>query len=128
MSIGSRIREARLRKGISQRALGEAVGATRGTIANYEADVSEPKSDMFGKLATVLDVSTDYLFQDIVPSAMLGEDAFSETDKALAEKLYDTLVMAGFIKRGQDLTDKQFRALDAIAIILDAVFVDHVGQ
>ncbi len=124
MSIGSRIREARLRKGISQRALGEAVGATRGTIANYEADISEPKSDMFSKLASVLDISTDYLFQDIIPSAMLGKDEFSQDDKILAGKLYDALVAAGFIKRGQDITDRQFRALDAISVLLDMLFFD----
>lgn len=79
---------------------------------------------MFSKLASVLDISTDYLFQDIIPSAMLGKDEFSQDDKILAGKLYDALVAAGFIKRGQDITDRQFRALDAISVLLDMLFFD----
>lgn len=64
MSIGSRIKDARIRKNLTQRELASLVGVTNGAIANYEAGTSSPKEPVMFKLLEVLGVDANYLFQD----------------------------------------------------------------
>jgi transcriptional regulator with XRE-family HTH domain len=66
MSMGSRILEARTRKGLTQEALAEKIGVTKGAVANYENSVSFPKIDILFKLFEVLEVDANYLYQDYV--------------------------------------------------------------
>lgn len=64
MSIGSRIKDARLRKKLTQKELAQLVGVTNGAIANYEAGTSSPREPVMFKLLEVLEVDANYLFQD----------------------------------------------------------------
>lgn len=64
MSMGSRILEARTRKGLTQESLAEKIGVTKGAIANYENSVSFPKVDILFKLFEALDVDANFLYQD----------------------------------------------------------------
>lgn len=64
MSIGSRIKDARISKNLTQRELATMVGVTNGAIANYEAGTSSPKEPVLFKLLEVLEVDANYLFQD----------------------------------------------------------------
>lgn len=61
MSIGKRIQYFRKLRGMTQEALGRAVGLPEGSahtrIAQYESGLRVPKHDMIRKLAEVLDVS-----------------------------------------------------------------------
>lgn len=54
MSIGSRIKEARINKKLTQEELALKIGVTKGAIANYENEVSTPKVDLIYKLFDVL--------------------------------------------------------------------------
>lgn len=64
MSIGSRIKDARVRKNYTQRELAKLVGVTNGAIANYEAGTSSPKEPVLFRLLEALEVDANYLFQD----------------------------------------------------------------
>lgn len=64
MSMGSRILEARTRKGLTQESLAEKIGVTKGAIANYENSFSFPKVDILFKLFDALDVDANFLYQD----------------------------------------------------------------
>lgn len=74
MSIGSRIKEAREKKGLSQVKLAEALGISKGAIGNYECDKSSPKDSILFKLMTVLDVDANFLFQDELIDAQIKKD------------------------------------------------------
>lgn len=56
-----RIKFFRLLKGLSQEALGKAVGVTRQTISSWEKGETTPTADHLFKLADVFGVSTDEL-------------------------------------------------------------------
>ncbi len=60
-SIGIRIRNLRLEKGLSQPQLAKMVGVSKGVISFWENDVNEPKASYIKILATCLEVSADYL-------------------------------------------------------------------
>lgn len=66
MAIGKRIREARLKKSLTQEELAKIVGVTKGAIANYENNTSHPKEPVMYSLIDALDVDANFLFQDFV--------------------------------------------------------------
>ena len=68
--IGSRIREIRLARGLTQAELGDKVGLTADRIRQYEAGYRKPKTDTIKAIASALEVqplamidpvSTEYL-------------------------------------------------------------------
>ena len=64
MSIGQRIKEARIARHMTQTELAESVGVTNGAIGNYETDVSSPKEPILIKLMEVLNVDANFIYQD----------------------------------------------------------------
>lgn len=68
MGIGSRIKEAREKLGITQTELGKLVGVTGSAITNYENNTSHPKEQILYKLLEALNVDANYLFQDEMSS------------------------------------------------------------
>lgn len=68
MSIGSRIKQARLCIEMSQEELAKSVGVTKGAIGNYETDVSCPKEPILISLMKVLNVDANYIYQDYIQS------------------------------------------------------------
>lgn len=69
MSIGSRLKEARKNKGLTQEALAALVNVSKGAIGNYESGVSSPKDSILIDLMRVLDVDANFLYQDLAPSS-----------------------------------------------------------
>ena len=59
--IGSRIRELRLEKGLSQPQLAAAIGVSDGVISLWENGVNEPKASYIIALCKFFSVSADYL-------------------------------------------------------------------
>ena len=59
--FGSKLKELRLEKGLTQRALGEALGFCNQTISFWESGQREPDLDALVKVAKYFDISVDYL-------------------------------------------------------------------
>lgn len=84
MGIGSRIKQARERLGLTQVELGKIVGVTGSSITNYENNTSHPKEPILYKLLDALHVDANYLFQDELPdirSNVLSADEQKHIDK-----------------------------------------------
>ena len=64
MSIGSRLKEARLRNKMTQADLAKAAQVTTSAIGNYETGVSSPKEPVLIELMKVLGVDANFLYQD----------------------------------------------------------------
>lgn len=60
-TIGKRLREARLKKGITQAEVAKRLGVTRSVIARYEKEINDPPSENISRLAEILGVSADWL-------------------------------------------------------------------
>lgn len=60
-SLGDRIRRARIKMGLSQVSLADAIGVKAGTLSGYEREYRRPDVEMLDRIASVLGVSTDYL-------------------------------------------------------------------
>lgn len=57
-----RLKELRLKKGLTQTELGEKVGVKQNTFTNWEKGKREPSFENLIKLADLLEVSLDWLF------------------------------------------------------------------
>lgn len=66
MSIGAKVKALRIQNDITQEELAKKIGVTSGTIGMIETDNRKPSLDVLKKIATVFNVSTDYLL-DIKP-------------------------------------------------------------
>ena len=69
MSIGSRIRALRMKKGLTQRQLGVMLGFNESNadvrVAQYESANKVPRKDLLERIANVLDVDVSFLNPDI---------------------------------------------------------------
>lgn len=61
MNIGDRIKEVRLRSGLTQEALASQMGIAKTTLTGYEKGYRDPKSDKLAKIAIICDTTVDYL-------------------------------------------------------------------
>jgi len=61
MSFGSRLLQARKKKGMSQEELAKMLGTKGPAIGRYERDEMKPSIEAAAKMAQILDVSLDWL-------------------------------------------------------------------
>lgn len=61
MDFKDRLKELRVKKGISQNELARIIGVHVTNISRYERGENRPTSDVLAKLANALDVTADYL-------------------------------------------------------------------
>lgn len=61
MTFGKRLRDVRMKRNLTQRAISEHLGIALRTYQCYEQGTREPGLDMLTSLADYLDVSADYL-------------------------------------------------------------------
>lgn len=86
MSIGSRIKELRIKHNITQEELAKMIGVTKGAIANYENEVSSPKIDLMYKLFDALDCDANYLHQDDMKALTYKNKATPEEFENIIKK------------------------------------------
>lgn len=61
MKVSERIKELRIEKKLSQKALADQIGASQKAIDFWEKNINEPKASFIIKLAKYFNVTTDYL-------------------------------------------------------------------
>ena len=81
MSIGSRIKEARIKQKMTQKDLGDLIGKSKSAVNNYENSVRGISSNLLIRIIKALNVDANYLFQDY-----FADDTLNLNDKA--KKLY----------------------------------------
>lgn len=69
-AIGSRIKEAREAKGLTQEQLAEIVGLSSTHISVIERGVKAPKLETFIEIANALDVTSDSLLLDVLDNSL----------------------------------------------------------
>lgn len=100
MFIGQRIKEGRLKKGYSQQKLGDIIGVSKVSICGYEKGNRTPSLEIFNKLISVLDLTSDFA---------LGNDVevVSEKTEAYTTKLAkEDLEILNQIKKNPKLYNK----------------------
>lgn len=84
ISMGKRIREARIRKGYTQLTLAEKAGIGEMYISEIERGKKMPSMNLFVKIISALDISADYVLRDEIPT---GKDFIYEEVAELLDGL-----------------------------------------
>lgn len=73
-SFSVKVKEAREALKLNQQQLGELVGISKRSIAAYETTQTKPRGDVARRLASVLQVSVDYLLNDEITDRQYGKE------------------------------------------------------
>lgn len=73
-----RLKELRLKKGLTQTELGEKVGVKQNTFTNWENGKREPNFETLLKLASILNTTTSYLLGESDIQYGYGSKEFEE--------------------------------------------------
>ena len=66
MSIGEKIKELRIEKGLSQMRLAKIIGVSQKAIDYWERGINEPKASYIIALVKTFELSFDEFFYDII--------------------------------------------------------------
>ena len=80
MDLGSKIKELRIEKGMSQKQLARILHVSNGTLSSYEKNRYEPPLHLLCEIADLFEVTTDYL---------LGRTRFHHSLHILNDKIND---------------------------------------
>lgn len=90
--LSKRIKEERLKAGLTQEEVAQYLGITRPAYTQYETDKTQPSIETAGKLADLYKISVDYLMgrltvkETLVKSFQAGLKAGDEAGKEILKK------------------------------------------
>lgn len=99
MVVGARIRDARIKNGLTQEQLGDLVGISKVSICGYEQGTRTPTLATFLELLKVLKIDSNYLLG-------LDVSVVAEQNQELSVKIRkEDLALLNEIKRNKELYD-----------------------
>ena len=106
MTLGTRIKEYRLKAKLSQEKVAELVGVSRQAVTKWESDQSSPNMDNLFRLAEIFGTTVDALVTD------------ETDDRSVAEMVYRMIQEDKARQRAQILATCRQRVQDALKILL----------
>jgi len=86
-NIGSNIKEYRLKKGLTQKALGELTGKSEAQIGQYERGYRTPKVETLKEVAKALDVSLNALLN------LKENESNEQISKSIFQEKYEDMII-----------------------------------
>ncbi len=113
--VGKRLKEVRMKSGLSQQALGDLIGVTKVSICGYENGTRVPTIDNLIKLSDALNVTIDYLLgREVVimneeSRSYIGSISYEDVDLIMELRHYPNLYskILKDIKRSASLINKK---------------------
>lgn len=117
----------RERSGKSREEVAELLGKSVKTIGHWETGYAQPDANTLFLLCTIYDADLNKSFGFASPqkeSPDTGKSAPEEQISKIFDSLNQMLVSEGFIRDGDDLTEKQADILIGVCKIIEATFKD----
>ncbi len=109
--FGLRLKELRKKYSMSQSSLGKRIGRSKSVISNYENNIKIPPTDVIADIASVFNVSTDYLL-GFDKAEMISVDGLSENQKQLVQAV--VFELRDKTKTQKGLSERQQSILSAL--------------
>lgn len=100
MSFGTRLKELRNNKHMSQEELGNFLNVGKSSISSYENGTREPSKEAIVKIAEIFGVTTDYLLGN---TSSINDEGLTENQKLIAYSI------------DPDITDEEREAIIEMA-------------
>ena len=110
MDMGKRIKEARKQAGLTQKELAQKLGLATGTVQQYELNKRSPRIEQLKEIASVLDVTLEYLLgHENIKTKKVFRAVLNENGKELEDLLgLDPGSIVSFYEK-RDLKKRYFR-------------------
>ena len=113
--IGKRLKDLRIKRGLSQQELGNSIGVTKVSICGYENGTRFPNLEKLVTLAETLETTTDYLLGREIPimnedsKAYIGSISVDDVNFILELRHYPNLYnkLLKDVKRSANLINKK---------------------
>lgn len=113
--IGRRVRELRIKKGLSQQELGNIIGVTKVSVCGYESGTRIPNLEKLAKLADALETTTDYLLgrevviNNLENKTYIGNISYEDVNLILELRHYPNLYnkLLKDVKRSASIINKR---------------------
>ncbi len=109
-------------KGISQKDLSIALGVSQAAVSHWFKGDNSPNIEIVAKIAAILGVAVSELLEETKTPTSEEPEA---GDKVSIEETNALLVSLGYIKPGEDLSDRDLKFLSGIIELLDAWFTER---
>jgi len=112
-----RLKEARLKAGLTQIQVKDHTGINNKTLSGYENKISEPDYETLKALCDLYGVTTDW----VLGHTNNPHSKLSEAERVMVEKVElndDSFIKGDFTFDGKELTEEQKRKLQAMARLL----------
>lgn len=123
-TLGSRIKELRKNRDLTQQQLAKLLGISASSVGMYEQDRRKPDNETLLKLCNVFDTSADYILGKAGTAARVGKnvdvaDVFDE----FTEKL---MLQQGLMFDGTPLNDNdRMKIVDALKVVAALAKQEH---
>ena len=121
MEFHEELKAARIKTGLTQQQIADKLGITKSTYCGYETAKRSPDPQRIKQLAKVLHVSADALLDISIEKETSPAPAKAEAE-AVEKWLTDLLVERGYIRPGEDISDRDAKFLIRWIGLLDAWF------
>ena len=114
MDIGMRIKAMRLKRGLSQKALGDKIGKASPTISSYETGIQIPPTDVLESIACALYTPIDYFF-GVGSEAVYSSANLSPPQKEVLDLLFQEFTEPS--NDGEELSPRQVEIIKRMVLI-----------
>lgn len=121
MEFHEELKAARIKTGLTQQQIADKLGITKSTYCGYETAKRSPDPQRIKQLAKVLHVSADALLDISIEKETSPAPAKAEAEE-VEKWLTDLLVERGYIRPGEDISDRDAKFLIRWIGLLDAWF------
>lgn len=105
MEFYEELKAARIKAGLTQQQIADEIGITKSTYCGYETAKRNPDPQRIKQLAKVLHISADTLLDTGIEKEKAPASAEAETEDT-TKWLTDLLVQRGYIRAGEDISDR----------------------
>jgi transcriptional regulator with XRE-family HTH domain len=107
INMGDSLKNARIKKGLTQKELAELIGAKNNSISNWEKNQNKPDPDTIEILCGALGISTDKLLYGFEKSQVVKLIDAAQSDRTVEQFAEDTGVDLDYIEklRKGDITE-----------------------
>lgn len=105
MEFYEELKAARIKAGLTQQQIADEIGITKSTYCGYETAKRNPDPQRIKQLAKVLHISADTLLDTGIGKEKSPAPAKAETEDT-TKWLADLLVQRGYIRAGEDISDR----------------------
>lgn len=102
--VGSRLKEMREKRGLTQKALAKRINKSTSAISGYESNVQTPPTDVLISISQALHVPFSY-FVDLACENYYSSSGFSAEEKEVLDLLFEELTAPSH--KGSPLSARQ---------------------